>query len=60
MTDKEDWFKALDQVEAVIHLAAIVSVSQSMYQPVRYLTVNPIGTANMYEILLKKGYKKKD
>lgn len=54
VTRKEDWLKALDGVEAVIHLAAIVSVSQSMYQPVRYLTVNSLGTANMYEVLLEK------
>lgn len=54
ITKKEDWLKALDGIDAIIHLAAIVSVSQSMYQPARYLTVNSIGTANMYEVLLEK------
>jgi len=51
---EEDWLKALKNVEAVIHLAAVVGVGQSMYQPVKYLTANTIGTANMYEVLLKK------
>jgi dTDP-L-rhamnose 4-epimerase len=41
-------------VDAVVHLAAMVGVGQSMYQPVRYLTTNSIGTANMYEVLLEK------
>ena len=54
VTEREDWFKALKNVDAVIHLAAIVGVGQSMYQPVRYLTTNSIGTANMYEVLLEK------
>ncbi|MEM3449944.1 MAG: GDP-mannose 4,6-dehydratase [Thermoproteota archaeon] len=54
ITKKGDWTKALAEVDAVIHLAAMVSVSQSMYQPVRYLTVNSIGTANMYEVLLDR------
>jgi dTDP-L-rhamnose 4-epimerase len=54
ITKKEDWFKALNNVDAVVHLAAMVGVGQSMYQPVRYLTTNSIGTANMYEVLLEK------
>ncbi|MGC9086914.1 MAG: SDR family NAD(P)-dependent oxidoreductase [Thermoproteota archaeon] len=54
VTKKEDWLKALNNVDAVVHLAAMVGVGQSMYQPVRYLNVNSIGTANMYEVLLEK------
>jgi len=54
IVNREDWLKALKDVDAVIHLAAIVGVGQSMYQPVRYLTTNSIGTANMYEVLLEK------
>jgi len=51
--DKNIWKNALSDVDAVIHLAAMVGVGQSMYQPTRYLSVNTIGTANMFEILLK-------
>lgn len=46
------WKKALIGINAVVHLAAMVSVSQSMYQPTRYLNVNTIGTAKMYETII--------
>jgi dTDP-L-rhamnose 4-epimerase len=49
----------LSNVDAVVHLAAMVGVGQSMYQPVRYLTTNSIGTANMYEVLLEKPEKER-
>ena len=48
---KEDWKKALDGTDMIVHFGAMVGVGQSMYQPVRYLTTNVIGTANMYEVL---------
>lgn len=51
ITKKEDWLKALKNIEAVIHLAAMVGVGQSMYQQVRYLSTNTIGTAKFYELL---------
>jgi dTDP-L-rhamnose 4-epimerase len=60
VTKKEDWFRALNNVDAILHLAAMVGVGQSMYQPVRYLTSNSIGTANMYEVLLEKQEIKKN
>lgn len=50
---KKDWRIALENVDAIIHLAAMVGVGQSMYQPVRYLVTNTIGTANMYEVLVE-------
>lgn len=61
--DKKTWVKALTGVEAVIHLAAMVGMGQSMYQPVRYMMANSIGTANMYEAIIenpdiKSGLKK--
>ena len=49
----DTWEKALEGVEAVIHLSAMVGVGQSMYQPLRYLEVNTLGTANLYYLLLK-------
>ncbi len=53
ITKKDSWKKILDGVDAVIHLAAMVGVGQSMYQPVRYLNVNTIATANMYEVIVE-------
>jgi len=53
ITNIDVWKKGLNGVNAVLHLAAMVGVGQSMYQPVRYLNVNTIGTAKFYEILLK-------
>ncbi len=51
--DKKQWKDVLDGVDAIIHLAAMVGVGQSMYQPVRYLTTNTIGTANLFEVLIE-------
>lgn len=48
---KDDWKKALHEVDMIAHFGAMVGVGQSMYQPVRYLTTNVIGTSNMYEVL---------
>jgi dTDP-L-rhamnose 4-epimerase len=50
----KDWTEAIKDVDAIIHLAALVGVGQSMYQPKRYLIINTIGTSNLYEILIKK------
>jgi len=59
VTNTGVWKKALDSIDAVFHLAAMVGVGQSMYQPVRYLNVNTIGTAKFYETLLKNPEIKK-
>ncbi len=53
VTNPEDWKKSLKGADAVIHLAAMVGVGQSMYQPVRYGHVNTIGTSLMYETIMK-------
>jgi dTDP-L-rhamnose 4-epimerase len=47
------WEKALADVDYIVHLAGVVGISQSMYQPARYIYVNSVGTTNMYEVLLK-------
>lgn len=57
--DKNLWRKALSDADAVIHLAAMVGIGQSMYQPVRYLLTNSIGTANMFEVILENKEIKK-
>ncbi len=54
ITNADTWKNALKDVDAVIHLAAMVGVGQSMYQPVRYLDVNTLGTAKFYETLLTR------
>jgi len=52
ITNSDSWKKVLKNVDAIIHLAAMVGVGQSMYQPVRYLNVNTLGTGKLYETLL--------
>ena len=50
--------KALQGVDAVIHLAAVVGVAQSMYEIEEYISVNNIGTAVLLEALIKHPVKK--
>src|SRR5215213_1596024 len=45
--------RALEGVDAVIHLAAFVGVGQSMYDMVSYIQVNECGTAVLLEALAK-------
>lgn len=45
--------KALEGVDAVIHLVALVGVGQSMYQIAEYTSVNNLGTAVLMEALSK-------
>ncbi len=45
---------ALDGVEAVFHQAAEVGVGQSMYEPVRYMTTNTIGTTLLVDEIRKR------
>jgi dTDP-L-rhamnose 4-epimerase len=45
---------ALTGVDAVIHLAALVGVGQSMYDMASYIRVNECGTAVLLEALAKK------
>src|SRR6056297_3111381 len=44
--------KALNGVDAVFHLAAMVGVGQSMYQIKDYTEVNNVGTAVLMEALM--------
>ena len=47
--DQEAVRSALRGVEALVHLAAAVGVGQSMYEIVRYTTVNCVGAATVLE-----------
>ncbi len=46
--------RALDGVDAVIHLAAAVGVGQSMYEIARYTSTNTLGTAVLMEALVER------
>jgi dTDP-L-rhamnose 4-epimerase len=48
---RNDWEKALDGIDAVIHLAAQTGTAQSMYRIADYTDVNVGGTALLWEIL---------
>lgn len=51
VTSKADWIKALEGVEAVIHLAAETGTGQSMYEIEKYVGVNIGGTAILLDLL---------
>jgi dTDP-L-rhamnose 4-epimerase len=46
--------RALQDVDAVVHLAAQVGVGQSMYQLAAYTSTNVIGTATLLEALIAR------
>jgi len=45
--------RAVEGTQAVVHLAALVGVGQSMYQIAEYTAVNNLGTAVLWEALAK-------
>lgn len=51
VTSREDWLKALEGQEAVIHLAAETGTGQSMYEIEKYVETNIGGTALLLDIL---------
>lgn len=51
VTSREDWMKALEGQEAVIHLAAETGTGQSMYEIEKYVDANIEGTAILLDIL---------
>lgn len=51
VTSREDWMKALDGQDAIIHLAAETGTGQSMYEIEKYVNTNIGGTALMLDIL---------
>jgi dTDP-L-rhamnose 4-epimerase len=57
--DKETWRLSLRGCDAVYHLAAEVGVGQSMYDIVRYMSANTMGTANLLELLANREYNLK-
>jgi dTDP-L-rhamnose 4-epimerase len=54
--DVEAWRWALEGIDIIFHEAAEVGVGQSMYEIVRYIEANTLGTAIMLELLATGEY----
>ena len=50
---QDTWVNALKDVDVIIHLASLTGIAQSMYEISNYISANTIGTANMYQTILK-------
>ncbi len=50
--------RALQDVDKVVHLAAEVGVGQSMYAVERYVSVNDLGTASLFQKLIDKDVRR--
>lgn len=56
--DADTLERALQGIDAVIHLAAEVGVGQSMYAVERYVSVNDLGTAALFQALIKRNVRR--
>lgn len=56
VADIEAWRTALEGVDVIFHEAAEVGVGQSMYEIVRYMRANTLGTAILLELLTGREY----
>ena len=52
--DPQALARALERVDAVVHLAAVVGVGQSMYEITHYASINVVGTAALLEALIRR------
>ncbi len=59
VTFHEDWLNALNNQDAVIHLAAETGTGQSMYEIEKYCNTNILGTAKLWDILANSNRKVK-
>jgi dTDP-L-rhamnose 4-epimerase len=50
----DEFENAMKCIDVVVHLAAETGTGQSMYDIVRYVTANSVGTANLLEILVNR------
>lgn len=57
VNNKEDWKKALEDVNIVVHLAAETGTGQSMYEINKYIDTNIGGTAKLLELLTNEQLK---
>lgn len=51
VTERNDWLKAIDGQDMIVHFAAETGTGQSMYEIERYTNVNISGTALLLDIL---------
>ncbi|WP_421945871.1 NAD-dependent epimerase/dehydratase family protein [Pedobacter sp.] len=51
VTSTEDWIKAIENQDAIVHYAAETGTGQSMYEIEKYTSVNIGGTALMLDLL---------
>lgn len=56
VTERNDWEKALKDIDAVIHLAAETGTGQSMYEIKKYIDTNVGGTALLLDILTNSNH----
>ena len=54
---KDDWKKALQDQEIIVHLAAETGTGQSMYEIEKYNDVNIMGTTHLLQILMNSKQK---
>lgn len=59
VTSRNDWKKAIERVDAIIHLAAETGTGQSMYEIQKYVEVNIGGTALMLDVLANEKHQVK-
>ncbi|MCF2674472.1 NAD-dependent epimerase/dehydratase family protein [Fusobacterium varium] len=59
VTSREDWKKALQEVDVIVHFAAETGTGQSMYEIEKYVNTNINGTAIMWDILANEKHKVK-
>jgi len=57
ITDRQKIAEALEDVDAVIHLASLVGIGQSQYQIARYTNTNILGTAMLLDAIEKNKKK---
>ena len=55
--NKEELKKILKNVDVIYHFAARVGVGQSMYEISDYIETNVMGTANIFDIIVKENIK---
>ncbi|MCF8275949.1 MAG: NAD-dependent epimerase/dehydratase family protein [Flavobacteriales bacterium] len=55
VTNLDDWKKALQGIDCVVHLAAETGTGQSMYEAHHYMNVNVCGTAHLLDLLSHEG-----
>ena len=54
--NKDDWRKAVQGQDIIVHLVAETGTGQSMYEINKYAEVNICGTANMLDILVNENH----